>query len=223
MASPTPTLTANPTPTPQPELKRVKKKAISAKASSTLPPEGSFSYEVENTLDRDPDTAWNSNGEDVGAFARVTLTYRFDDPVELRALEIYNGYQLSDESFFNNSRVKRVLVSTDATKQSFELLDKQGKQTLAFDFGQTKRVVLTVEAVYRTPRPRRSTRTARSLTSPSSESNSVLILRCGAAPTSALSLPMRPDQGLSQAGSDPRRPDASTPVPPPERWWGSWI
>ena len=79
----------------------------------------------------------------------MTLTYRFDNPVELRALEIYNGYQLSDESFFNNSRVKRVLVSTDATKQSFELLDKKGQQTLAFDFGQTKRVVLTVEAVYR--------------------------------------------------------------------------
>ncbi len=147
--SPIATLTANPTPTPQPELKRVKQSSIKAKASSTLPPQGRFDYDVENTLDRDPDTAWNSHGERVGAFARVTLTYRFATTIELRALEIYNGYQLSDESYYNNSRVRRVLVTTDATKQSFELLDKKGRQTLAFDFGQTKRVVLTIEAVYR--------------------------------------------------------------------------
>jgi hypothetical protein len=143
---PSPTLTAEPSPTPEPELKRIKK--VKAKASSTLPP-NNYNYDVENTLDRDPTTAWNSNGNVVGAFARVTLTYRFSKPVQLRAIEIYNGYQRSEETFYNNSRVRRLLVSTDATKQSFRLLDQQGEQTLTFDFGQTAKVVLTIEAVYR--------------------------------------------------------------------------
>ena len=41
----------------------MKQSSIKAKASSTLPPQGRFTYEVENTLDRDPDTAWNSHGD----------------------------------------------------------------------------------------------------------------------------------------------------------------
>lgn len=147
VTSPSPTLTASPS-TPA-ELKRVKRKSIKAEASSTLPPQAPFTFAVTNTLDQDPSTAWNSNGELVGAFKRVTLTYTFAAPVQLRAIEIYNGYQRSTEAFYNNSRVRRLLVSTDATKQTFELVDRQGKQTLNFDFGQTRRVVLTVDAVYR--------------------------------------------------------------------------
>jgi hypothetical protein len=143
---PTPTITARPSTAP--ELKKIKRKSIKAKASSTLP-SGDFTYGVDNTLDGDPETAWNSDGDVVGPFARVTLTYRFSDPVELRAIEVYNGYQRSTKAYYNNSRVRSLLVSTDATKQTFELLDKQGKQTVSFDFGQTKRVVLTVDAVYR--------------------------------------------------------------------------
>lgn len=146
LPSPTPSLTAGPS-TP-PELKKVKRKSIKAKASSTLPA-GEFTYGVDNTLDGDPETAWNSDGDQVGPFARVTLTYKFSDPVELRAIEIYNGYQRSTEAYYNNSRVRSLLVSTDATKQTFDLVDRKGKQTLTFDFGRTKRVVLTVDAVFR--------------------------------------------------------------------------
>lgn len=153
LPSPTPTLTSRPS-TPA-ELTRVKHKAIKAKASSTLA-SGEFTYGIDNTLDGDPTTAWNSDGDRVGAFARVTLTYRFSKPVELRAIEVYNGYQRSTEAFENNSRVRSLLVSTDATKQTFELVDRQGAQTLAYDFGKTKRVVLTVDAVFRdTPRKTR--------------------------------------------------------------------
>jgi hypothetical protein len=130
------------------KLKRVQKKAIKAKASSTLPPD-IYTYDVTNTLDGDPTTAWHSNGNAVGAFARVSLTYTFSSPVRLRAIEIYNGYQRSTVSFRNNSRVRRLMVSTDATKHRFNLRDKPGKQTISFDFGRTDRVVLTVEAVYR--------------------------------------------------------------------------
>jgi hypothetical protein len=149
---PTPTSTpttepsSTPTPEPEPDLKRVKN--VTAKASSTLPPDN-FTYDVENTLDGDPVTAWNSDGEVIGGPAPVTLTYRFSKPVDLREIEIYNGYQRSEETFNNNSRVRRLLVTTDATEQSFKLKDKQGKQTIAYDFGETDKVVLTIEDVYR--------------------------------------------------------------------------
>jgi hypothetical protein len=130
------------------KLKPVAKKAIQAKASSTLPPDV-FSYAVTNTLDGDPTTAWHSNGNAVGAFAKVTLTYTFSSPIRLRAIDIHNGYQRSTESFYRNSRVRRLLIATDATKHRFDLRDRRGKQRISFNFGQTKRVVLTVDAVYR--------------------------------------------------------------------------
>jgi hypothetical protein len=144
-ASPSPSATVTKTPV---KLKRVKKVEIKAKASSTLPPD-IYTHGVSNTIDRNPKTAWNSNGKDVGAFARVTLTYTFSSPIQLRAIEIYNGYQRSTESFRDNSRASRLLISTDTTKHRVRLRDKHGKQTISFDFGQTKRVVLTVEGVYR--------------------------------------------------------------------------
>ena len=130
------------------KLRRVEKKAIEAKASSTLPPD-IYTYDVTNTLDGDPTTAWHSNGNAVGAFAKVTLTYTFSSPIRLRAIEIYNGYQRSTASFYRNSRVRRLLISTDTSKHRFELRDRRGKQTKSFNFGRTERVVLTVEAVYR--------------------------------------------------------------------------
>jgi hypothetical protein len=130
------------------KLKRVKKETIKAKASSTLPPD-IYTHGVTNTIDGNPKTAWNSNGNVVGAFAKVTLTYTFSSPIQLRSIEIYNGYQRSSESFRDNSRVNRLLISTDTTKHQVKLRDKQGKQTISFDFGQTKRVDLTVETVYR--------------------------------------------------------------------------
>ena len=150
LPSPTPTPSTDPsstpTPEPEPDLKRIKN--VTAEASSTLPPDN-YTYDVENTLDRDPMTAWNSDGDVVRGSAPVTLTYRFSKPVDLREIEIYNGYQRSDETFNNNSRVRQLLVTTDATEESFKLKDKQGKQTIAHDFGETDKVVLTIEEVYR--------------------------------------------------------------------------
>ena len=104
---------------------------------------------MTNTLDGNPTTAWHSDGDVVGAFARVTVTYTFSSPIRLRAIDVHNGYQRSTASFYRNSRVRRLLITTDATKRRFDLRDRRGKQRISFDFGQTKRVVLTVEAVYR--------------------------------------------------------------------------
>jgi hypothetical protein len=139
---------SQPSSTQPAKLRRVSKKAIKARASSTLPPD-IYTHGVTNTIDGTPKTAWNSNGNAVGAFAKVTLTYTFSSPIQLRAIEIYNGYQRSTESFRDNSRVSRLLIWTDTTKHRVKLRDKPGKQTISFDFGQTKRVVLTVETVYR--------------------------------------------------------------------------
>ena len=145
--TPTPSPEPSSTPDPQLDLKRIKK--VTAEASSTLPPDN-YTYDIVNTLDRESVTAWNSNGEVVGESAKgVTLTYRFSKPVDLREIEIYNGYQRSDETFINNGRVRRLLVTTDATEESFKLKDKQGKQTIASEFGLTDKVVLTIEDVFR--------------------------------------------------------------------------
>ena len=136
-AAPSPSVSTSTTARTPAKLKPVAKKAIHAKASSTLPPDV-FSYDVTNTLDGDPTTAWHSNGNAVGAFAKVTLTYTFSSPIRLRAIDVYNGYQRSTASFYRNSRVRRLLISTDATKHRFDLRDRRGKQRISFNFGQTE-------------------------------------------------------------------------------------
>lgn len=123
---------------------KIRSSNVTVKASSTLPKDAG-TYEAGNTLDGNVKTAWNSNGNKVGANAKVTLTYTFSDSVHLGRIDFYNGYQKSKKAFDRNSRVKQLKVTADGTEHTFSLEDALGKQTLNFDFGDTS----TVEAVYR--------------------------------------------------------------------------
>ncbi|HYJ74933.1 MAG TPA: hypothetical protein VEV65_04995, partial [Kineosporiaceae bacterium] len=125
---------------------------VRAAASSTQDPDGGVTYGAANTLDGKPQTAWNSDGRGVGA----SLTYTFDEPVDLRSLTVRNGYQktlrtsggATVDLFALNQRVRTFTVVTDSGRVSWDLRDDRAPQTLTHDFGRTRTVRLEVAAVY---------------------------------------------------------------------------
>jgi hypothetical protein len=121
---------------------------IQAQASSELPPEGDLTYGIGNTLDGDPQTAWNSNGAEVGSGVGQVLSYRFANRVHLRRIEVVNGYAKSDRVYQQNGRINAVAITTDTGTFEVSLTDSMQPQTVEQDFGVTKAVSLRVLSVY---------------------------------------------------------------------------
>lgn len=125
---------------------------VHVRASTTQRPDGGVSYAAANTLDGDRATAWNSDGQGVGA----TLTYTFPEPVDLRSISLLNGYQKvltrSNGSpvdlYLLNERVKTLRIVTDAGDLTWTLRDERALQTLDHAFGRTTSVRLRVVSVY---------------------------------------------------------------------------
>ena len=134
------------------DVSPVSRSDVHATASSTQHPDGSVSYAAANTLDGRPETAWNSDGQGVGA----SLTYTFSAPVDLRSITVRNGYQKtltrSDGSpvdlYLLNERVKAVRIVTDAGSATWTLRDDRAPQTFGHTFGTTRSVRLEVMSVY---------------------------------------------------------------------------
>jgi hypothetical protein len=131
---------------------------VRASASSTQRADGAVTYAAANTLDGRPQTAWNSDGQGVGA----TLTYTFSSPVDLRSVTVLNGYQKVRRSssgatvdlYALNERIRTLTVVTDAGRVPWSLRDDRTPQTLTHDFGRTRTVRLEVTAVYPSARYR---------------------------------------------------------------------
>ena len=110
-------------------------------------PAGSITYGPANTIDGDRTTAWNSDSPQ--ALGRgEELTFRFAEPVDLKALRFVNGYTKSDEIFAANHRLRDVVVHTDGASRPLTLLDTGDPQEISFDFGLTSKVRLEVVEVY---------------------------------------------------------------------------
>lgn len=72
-------------------------------ASSTLAP--AAAYGPEKLFDARKEFAW-VEGNAATAGEGETLTFRFDQPVRVTAIQIWDGYQRSEEHFTANARVK---------------------------------------------------------------------------------------------------------------------
>jgi hypothetical protein len=135
---------------------------ISGMASSTQDGDGGITYTIDNTLDGDPLTAWNSDGNTDGIGPGITLAYSFSSPVQLRSVTVLNGYQKvrTDgngsvvDLYDLNGRVREFLVITDAGQWTWDLTDVKQAQTLSEDFGTTTQVTLKVLAVYKSDKYR---------------------------------------------------------------------
>jgi hypothetical protein len=144
----TATGTPPPSRTASSQVTKVDPAGIQAQASSELPPEDGRTYEIGNTLDGDTRTAWNSNGDEVGAGVGQVLSYRFADRVHLRRIELVNGYAKSERVYRQNGRINAVAITTDTGTFEVSLDDSMQPQTVEQDFGVTKAVSLRVLSVY---------------------------------------------------------------------------
>lgn len=122
---------------------------INVEASSFHVPDGDITYNPGNLLDGDLESAWNSDS-DVGQASGQLLTFRFSEPVDLKAVRFVNGYAKDDRVYNANDRVRDLLVLTDgsATAQAVTLLDTSDRQEISFDFGFTSKVVLEIVEIY---------------------------------------------------------------------------
>jgi hypothetical protein len=103
---------------------------------------GSVTYGIDNTLDDRPTTAWSSRGKGVGA----TLTYTFEQPVDLRGITVRNGYQklvtgTPDRDLYKlNERIRQVRVTTASGSVVWNLKDVRDPQNPERDLGTTRTV-----------------------------------------------------------------------------------
>ena len=127
------------------------------RATSTLAPQGKFNYNIKNLSDDDPTTAWVEGHADYGIGEYIEFSSMGVSPDA--EVTILNGYQASQSSWENNSRVKHLKISMGA-KDYFilELADVMGAQTFtmpkeiikALETGKTasNKVRLTIMDIY---------------------------------------------------------------------------
>lgn len=119
-----------------------------ASASSELPPEGSISYGPAQAIDGDPTTAWNEGADGHGEGEHLRL--QFAEPVWVRRLVLRNGYQKDGRTYFDNSRVDRLLVRLDGVSYVVDLHDQTGEQAVSFP-EPIRATTVTLEVVEAVP------------------------------------------------------------------------
>ncbi len=133
----------------RPELALLSPREISASASSTLDPQPPNTYVAANSIDGDPATAWAEGRE--GSAAGATITWTFDHPVDLRRVEVINGYAKSDAVFLKNLRIRSADITTASGRLTTILKDTSDVQTLPVPPGSTGFVRLRIASVYGDP------------------------------------------------------------------------
>ena len=102
--------------------------SVSALASSTLAPQGNYSYEPSNLLNSNRSNAWveGADGYGIGEYAVLYHSYSVADAaygVDFRELCIVNGYARTPETWSANSRVKELLFYFNGVYVDTLLLD----------------------------------------------------------------------------------------------------
>ncbi len=113
------------------------------------------SYDVENTIDSDPGTAWRTDGDGVGE----TLTYHLVDPAYITSVGLIPGYAKVDptdgsDRFLENRRVRAVRWTFDGgVVQEQTFADSRDLQTIQIPGVLTS--TITVEILETTSDPAR--------------------------------------------------------------------
>ncbi|MFH1530730.1 MAG: hypothetical protein ABIK09_08385 [Pseudomonadota bacterium] len=113
-------------------------------------------YYPSNVLDGDHSTAWveGKKGHGIGEW----IVLRFDEPIRVSRLRIWNGYQkykndrLQDR-YEINERLKRIRVVTDHEDRSFTLEDTRKAQELILGSNEVQFVRIEIRSVYEAEYP----------------------------------------------------------------------
>ncbi|GAB2681787.1 zinc finger Ran-binding domain-containing protein [Thalassiella azotivora] len=134
-----------------------RERIVRAEASSIQQPDGDVTYGPELTLDGNPATAWNHDGN-VDADPPgippegVRLRYTFDGPLHVTALQVLNGYvktgPTGEDLFAANHRVAGARISGDSGSVEVTFADTRDPQVVDADLGPTSTVTIEVLSVY---------------------------------------------------------------------------
>ena len=80
------------------------------KASSTLKPQGSNNYDVKNLSQLTVLSAWSEGIVGYGIGETISVTMPDIGNIPILGIRIINGYSKSKSAYYNNSRVKELLV-----------------------------------------------------------------------------------------------------------------
>lgn len=86
--------------------------------SSTLPDEGRFTYSVSQMFDNNLDTAWVEGSKGFGIGDSIELLF---EERRHRVIGIINGYTQSKETYYNNTRLKKIKVEALDIESNEEL------------------------------------------------------------------------------------------------------
>ncbi len=107
------------------------------------------SFDAQNVLDGDPETAWRCHGRAIG----TTLRVNFDQPTQIAQLGMINGYAKTDpvtraDRYAENRRVTRVRWSLDGDRWIEQKLDSgdSSLQTLRIPVTTTRVIVVQIRA-----------------------------------------------------------------------------
>lgn len=102
-------------------------------ATSSLAQQGSHNYDVHNIFDLNYKTAWVEGVPGHGIGEKITYHFPADHP-RITEIIIVNGYVVSEDAWFNNSRVKTLKVYfNDKPFATLNLKDTKNDQVYRFD------------------------------------------------------------------------------------------
>lgn len=117
-------------------------------ASSTLAPEGEFSYQAYNLKNND-DTCWceGVNGTGIGEY----VMFSSNTLQSVSGINIVNGYAKDNMVYNNNSRVKKIEFEfSDGTTLTKSISDSRNLQNISFDKTiNTKYIKMTIVEIYK--------------------------------------------------------------------------
>ncbi|WP_338760442.1 hypothetical protein WAF17_13620 [Bernardetia sp. ABR2-2B] len=115
------------------------------KASSTLEP--TFAYNTTHLFDARTDIAWAEGDANSGVGSK--LTFDLEKTQKIDAIQIWNGYQRSEEHFKANARIKKFSFGTEGKMKDYELEDKMESQYVDFgEYLESSNFILEVKEVY---------------------------------------------------------------------------
>lgn len=122
--------------------------------SSALGSQSGNQYDIHSLLDDNLSTAWCEGVKGAGIGESITL--RWTDASIVDNIWLHNGYTKSDRVFYNNARVRDVLVTLWATNDSerrqmnFTLADTQREQAIPIPWPhlQPRQIDITILSTY---------------------------------------------------------------------------
>jgi hypothetical protein len=128
---------------------------VSSEASSTLPAQDGLTYGINNTLDGQVTTGWNSEGSTPGHGVPPVgqkLDYKLATRRHIVGVRIINGFNPNDgkHQFTDNFRVHALAIRAAGRERRVDLADSFAPQFVEVDFPNANSLELEVLSVYPT-------------------------------------------------------------------------